>query len=116
MHQAIDPHETPARVTAALRQLAETADIRLQAIGQRYLDTMGTTYPNLMSADSKNTLKNLGIPSKAEPLSVKLPRGWENSEPQQMTDPNMAKMFAATAGNDRQKTIDLAKEHGWILQ
>ena len=115
MQQVTDPHETPARITAALRQLAETADIRLQAIGQRYLDTMGTTYPNLMSSDSMNTLKRLGIESKALPLSQRLPRGWQNNQPQQMTNRNMAVAYVKAAGNDRAKAQELAKANGWIL-
>ena len=115
MKQAIDPHETPARVTAALRQLAETGDVRLAAMGQRYLDTIGTTYPKLVSPDSLNTFKNLGIKSRAAELATPLPRGWNAGKPQQMTDLNMAKAYIRAAGGNRQAAIDLAKNNGWIL-
>jgi hypothetical protein len=113
MQEVLSPDETPARMTAALRQLADTADIRLQAIGQRYLDTMGTTYPNLMSADSMNTLKRLGIESKALPLSQRLPRGWQNNQPQKVTDKNVAQAFYLAAGKDKAKAQELAKQNGW---
>ena len=113
MQEVLSPDETPARMTAALRQLADTADIRLQAIGQRYLDTMGTTYPNLMSSDSMNTLKRLGIESKALPLSQRLPRGWQNNQPQKVTDKNVAQAFYLAAGRDKAKAQELAKQNGW---
>ena len=116
MKQAIDPHETPARVTAALRQLAETGDVRLAAMGQRYLDTIGTTYPKLVSPDSLNTFKNLGIQSKAAILATPLPRGWNAGKPTQMTDPAMAKKYYEAAGRNKQAAIDLAKNNGWLLQ
>jgi hypothetical protein len=115
MQQAVDPHETPARITAALRQLAETADIRLSAIGQRYLDTVGTTYPKLLSTDSANTLKRLGINSRAIPLGTPLPRGWQNNQPQQLTDKNVARQFFQAAGGDKMKAQQLAKANGWEL-
>ena len=115
MKQALDPHETPARVTAALRQLAETGDVRLASMGQRYLDTIGTTYPKLVSPDSLNTFKNLGIKSRAAELATPLPRGWNAGKPQQMTDLNMAKAYIRAAGGNRQAAIDLAKNNGWIL-
>ena len=116
MKQAIDPHETPARVTAALRQLAETGDVRFAAMGQRYLDTIGTTYPKLVSPDSLNTFKNLGIQSKAAILATPLPRGWNAGKPTQMTDPAMAKKYYEAAGRNKQAAIDLAKNNGWLLQ
>lgn len=115
MHQILSDDETPARMTAALRQLADTADIRLQAIGQKYLDTMGTSYPNLLSADSKNTLKRFGIQSKSIPLAQHLPRGWAGGRAQEMTDKNMARAYFLAAGGDKEKTKDLAKTNGWTL-
>lgn len=115
MKSVLDPNETPSRINAALRQLADTADVRLAALGRSYINTMDSNYENLMSADSVNTLKKLGIQSKALAYSQKLPRGWQGAEPQQMTDINMARRFAAAAGGDRQKTQDLAKANGWIL-
>jgi len=118
MKQVLDPHETPARVTAALKQLAETADVRLAAMGRNYLTTMGTTYPNLVSPESAATLRRLGIQSKAADVGGRLPDGWVNGtlNPQNMTDPKMALQYAKAAGFDRDATQRLARNHGWILQ
>jgi len=116
MQQVLDPHETPERIGAALRSLADTADVRLQSIGQRYLSTMNTTYRDLLSPDSLNTLKRLNIKSKAAGLAGDLPGGWtSNNQPQTMTDLNVAKAYAAAAGGDPAKTQRLARDHGWIL-
>ena len=115
MHQILDDNETPERITAALKQLAETADIRLAAMGQKYLDRMDTTYSHLLSADSINTLKNLKIDSKAAKLATPLPRGWVNNQAQPVTNADLAKKFVQAAGNDKDKAMDLAKNNGWIL-
>lgn len=114
MQQATDKHETPARITAALRQLASTADIRLQAIGQRYLDAMGTTYPDLMSIDSINTLKRLGIQSKATPLSQAIPKGWQDDQPSPPSQQVLQQIFQL-AGRDVRKATELARENGWLV-
>ena len=116
MKTALDPHETPARITAVLRQLAETADVRLAEMGRRYLGTIGTTYPHLLSVDSANTLKRLNIASKSIPLSTTLPRGWQNGQATQMTDKNMARAYFQAANSDRAAAVALAKNNGWILQ
>jgi hypothetical protein len=113
MRTILSDNETPARINAALKQLAETADIRLQSIGQRYLDTMGTTYSKLMSADSRASLKNFGIPSKADGLSQKLPQGWNNGQAQQLTDKAVVGMYLRAAGNDSVAAQELAKQNGW---
>lgn len=112
MNDILNPHETPTRINAALKQLAETADIRLAAMGQRYVDTMGTTYPALLSTDSKNTLNRLGIKSKSIPLSQKLPRGWKGSQASPMP-PNMVNQFLQAAGGDPKAATELAKQNGW---
>jgi hypothetical protein len=114
MNQAVDPHETPARITAALRQLAETADIRLQSIGQRYLDTMGTTYPKLLSSDSANTLKRLGINSRAAAISQQIPRGWKNDKASQPTQQVLNTIFSA-AGRDPKVATEIARQNGWAI-
>jgi hypothetical protein len=115
MQQVLDQNETPARITAALKQLAETADVRLASMGKTYQNTMDTNYSNLMSADSINTLKRLGIQSKAFAYSQALPRGWQGDKPSKITDPKVAQAFGAAAGRDRQRTIDLAKANGWTF-
>ena len=113
MQQVLDPHETPSRVDSALRQLAETADIRLGAMGRRYLDVMGTTYPHLIGDDAQRTLKRVGIQSKAVPLSVSLPKGWKSGQAQPLTNPTVAKSFVQAAGGNNTRAAEIAKDNGW---
>ncbi len=115
MNQVLDPHETPERIAAALRSIADTSDVRLREIGQRYLSTTNTTYRDLLTPDSINTLKRLGIKSKSADFAGTLPSGWAGTQPQTMTDPRVAQAYAAAAGNDPAKTQRLARDHGWIL-
>ena len=112
MNQILDPHETPGRINAALRQLAETGDIRLKNMGQTYLDTMGTTFPNLVKADTANTLKALGINSQAAKVSVKIPMGWQNGQAQPLPK-EYVKTFMDAAGGNPTVATDLARQNGW---
>jgi hypothetical protein len=104
------------QVSSVIRQLADTADVRLAGLGKAYVNTMGTTYPHLMSTDSQNALKRMGIQSKALPYTQALPRGWNNHQATQMTDKNMATAYYQAAGKDKNAAIALAKNNGWILQ
>jgi hypothetical protein len=104
------------QVSSVIRQLADTADVRLAGLGKAYVNTMGTTYPHLMSTDSQNALKRMGIQSKALPYTQALPRGWVNHQATQMTDKNMARAYFQAAGNDRNAAVALAKNNGWLLQ
>jgi hypothetical protein len=104
------------QVASVIRQLADTADVRLAGLGKAYVNTMGTTYPHLMSTDSQNALKRMGIQSKALPYTQTLPRGWNNDQATQMTDKNMAMAYYQAAGKDKNAAIALAKNNGWLLQ
>ena len=114
IRQIVDPHETPARIEAALKQLATTADIRLANMGQRFQDTLDTNYPHLISNDSLNAFRNLGIKSKAEPLSGDLPRGWagDGSQFSPITLAAKTAYFAAANGNPK-RAAAMAKLNGW---
>jgi hypothetical protein len=114
--QILDPHETPARIEAALKQLTMVADARLSSIGKHYTDVMYTNYPNLLSPQSKQFLQSSGVKSLSLPYSADLPRGWQGNKSQQMTDKNMARAYFNAAGSDRDKAKDLAKMNGWILE
>ena len=103
------------QIKGVMTQMAHTADVRLASLGKAYVNTMHTTYPDLISLDSQNTLRNLGVQSQALPYTQALPRGWNGNRPTQMTDRNMARAYYQAAGNDKTRAIDLAKTNGWIL-
>ena len=113
IRQIMDPHETPARVVSALKQLATTADVRLSNMGQRYLDTIGTTNTHLLTADSRNTFKNLGIPSKTDAVSQPIARGWQGGNATPINPAVLYTIFEA-AGHDPVKAGQIAKDNGWL--
>jgi hypothetical protein len=115
IHDILDPHETPERIQAALKQLTMVADARLASIGKHYTDVMYTNYPNLLSPQSKQFLKSQKINSLSLPYGADLPRGWQGNKSQPVTDPNIARAYVQAAGNDKDKAIDLAKMNGWTL-
>jgi hypothetical protein len=117
INQVLDKHETPARIFEAIKSLAETADIRLAAIGKGYTETMDKNFHGLLSPDAVNTLKRMRIPSKAAAYSGNLAKGWDaDGKMQNLTNVPLAKQYVAAAGGDRQRAIDLARANGWILQ
>jgi len=111
MDKVLDPNSTPLAALTALKELARTADIRAAALGQKYLDSVGATYP-VITPQSAGTLKALGIDSQAAPLSVPLPRGWQNNQATPITKETAAKFFAASGGN-KDAAMNLAKQNGW---
>ncbi|PYV94370.1 MAG: hypothetical protein DMG86_23445 [Acidobacteria bacterium] len=64
---------TPAGIEVALKQLGKSADIRLAALGRKYLNTIGSPFPNLISDEGKQTLQRMGIESKALPARQNTP-------------------------------------------
>lgn len=117
INQILDKHETPARIAEAIKSLAETADIRLASLGKGYTETMDSNYRGLLSPDASNTLKKMGIHSKAAAYSGALVKGWDQQgNLQTLTNVPLAKQYVAAAGGDRQRAIDLARANGWILQ
>jgi len=115
-------NSSPARIFAAMQQLAKTADDRAAALGDSYVGVVGTTFPNLINANSRQVLKTLGVPSRATAFNGDLPRNPafaahpDLSTLKPMPDLDMAKRFVAAAGNDREHAVAMAREHGWILQ
>jgi hypothetical protein len=77
MQTILDDNATPAQQETALKQLGKSADIRLAAIGKKWQNTFGSSYPNLISDDGKQTLQRMGITSKteqhAQPLQQQAP-------------------------------------------
>jgi hypothetical protein len=123
IRQILDPHETPARVQAALKQLATTADVRLANIGATYTSAMGRNTQRLLSTDAGNSLKRMGIDSKAAAFSNPLPRGWVETPGQNptqtMVDPKSPQglaiynKFKAAAGGNSDDALEFMKENGY---
>jgi hypothetical protein len=109
---------TPQTVYTALQTWAKTADDRAKALGETYRDTVGTTFPGLVSKATVDNLAKLGVKSQASALSGTLPRSqsWvTNLQLAPIPDKTTAQLFARAAGGDPQKAVEMAREHGWIL-
>lgn len=116
----------PARIQAALQQLAKTADDRAASLGDSYVGVVGTTYRNLLSPAALATLQGLGIKSRAAAYSGELPRNPEFAANPSVgtmktlqkgnpSDVAIFKRFGAAAGNDFNRAVALAREHGYII-
>ncbi|PYX33184.1 MAG: hypothetical protein DMG77_00755 [Acidobacteria bacterium] len=73
MQTVLSDTSTPAGIEVALKQLGKSADIRLAALGRKYLNTIGSPFPNLISDEGKQTLQRMGIESKALPARQNTP-------------------------------------------
>jgi hypothetical protein len=116
LEAVINPATSPAGVLTALKSFAKTADLRAANIGQRYVQTVGTTYPvvNPQGAAVLNRLLGKGQ-SQAVAVSAPIPRGWQNNQPAQLTDKNVLNTIFQAAGKDPQRATQLARENGWIV-
>jgi hypothetical protein len=114
---------TAATIYTALQTFAKTADDRAKALGETYRDTVGTTFPALISKATVDNFAKLGVKSQAVALSGTLPRSqsWvSNLQPQTLNPANpqdkaIGKKFYDAAGGDMQKMVEMAHEHGYII-
>jgi hypothetical protein len=119
----LDDKQTAQSIFTALQTFARTADDRALALGETYRDTVGTTFPGLISKSTVDNFKKLGVDSRAANVSSSLPRAqsWvSNLQPQKLNPANpqdkaIAQRFAAAAGYDPDKATSMAKEHGYLL-
>src|SRR5262249_46041835 len=58
--QIMDENSSPAQVQAALKQMAKTALIRLDALNERYRTVVGENYPALITPDGAQAASKLG--------------------------------------------------------
>jgi hypothetical protein len=112
MDSVLDPNLTPAQIETVLKGLAQSADVRLASAGRKYLDTMYTTYPGLLSDQGKQALQRMGVKSQAIPLSQNLPKGWQGGAPQGINS-SVAQMYLDAAGGNPSRARQLAAENGW---
>ena len=112
----LNTNQTPAGVITALKSFAKTADIRAANIGQRYTQTVGTTYPvvNPTGAAILNRLLGPGN-SQAVAVSQSIPRGWQNGQGTQLTDKRILNTIFQAAGRDPVLATRIGKENGWII-
>jgi len=114
---------TAQTIYTALQTFAKTADDRAAALGETYVGTVGNTFPDLVNKSTVDNLAKLGVNSRAQAVSGTLPRAqsWmTNYQPQTLNpaspaDAAIAKRFAQAAGGDPQKMIEMAHEHGYII-
>lgn len=85
MQTVLSDTSTPAQIEGALKQLGQSADIRLAALGKKYLANIGTAYPNLVSEEGKQTMQRMGINSQSVALGQQ-PSG--TGQPQSGYSPN----------------------------
>jgi hypothetical protein len=114
---------TPQSAYTDLQTLARTADDRAAALGETFVGTLGTTFPDLVSKSTVDNLAKLGVKSKAQAVSGTLPRAqsWmTNYQPQTLVKGNpqsdaIAKKFYDASSGDMNSMREMAKEHGYII-
>jgi len=114
---------TPQTAYTMFQTFAKTADERVKALGETYRDTVGDTFPALISKATVDNFSKLGVKSQAAALSGQLPRAqsWVNSlQPQtiSLSTPEgqaIAQRFKDAAGGDSAKAQEMALEHGYVL-
>jgi hypothetical protein len=57
----LDENTSPSAAQAALRQMAQTIAIRGRSLNNAYKHTMGTDYPDMLSPESAQIMRNFGI-------------------------------------------------------
>lgn len=76
---------TPLQIETALKQLGQSADIRLSAMARTYQNTMSRPYENLISPKGRATLKTMGITPSSN-VSVQIPGQRPGSIPADQVD------------------------------
>jgi len=63
MDKVLSDDSTPAQIEASLKQLGESADVRLRELGRKYSNTMKEEYSNLIAPEGQAALKKMGVQS-----------------------------------------------------
>lgn len=109
---------TAQTALTALKAITSTADARAAGLGWKYQNTVKQNYPGLVSPASVSVMNHFGIKSQSAPMSVELPRGWQNNQasavnPQDPQSQKIVKMYIDAAGGDAGLAKQLLKENGW---
>jgi hypothetical protein len=112
----IDENSTPQGALVALKEFAKTADIRAAQFGQKYLQTVGNSYP-VVNGSSIAALDRILGPgqSLSAKVSRPIPRGWQNGQATPLTDRRVLNGIFEAAGRDPQEATRIARENGWIV-
>jgi hypothetical protein len=57
----VNPNSSPAQIQATLRQMARTVAIRTESLNHQYRSTMEKDYPDMLTPESAQVLKDFGI-------------------------------------------------------
>lgn len=112
----LDENSTPQGALVALKEFMRTADIRAAQYGQKYLQTVGTTYP-VVNGSSIAALDRILGPgqSLSAKVSRPIPRGWQNGQAAPLNDRRVLQGIFDAAGRDPQEARRIARENGWIV-
>ncbi len=96
MQNVLSDESSPARIEAALKQLGQSANIRLRALSDQFQRSIGQSYQSytgnsMYSESSQQTLRRMGISSG---IQVRDPRGGVHTFPDQVS----ADRFKKAAG------------------
>lgn len=119
LQRVLDPSTSPRAATQAMESFLRTADVRAAAIGHKYIETMGKTYP-VVDGQSAALLNGiLGGRSHAVAVSTPIPRGWVGASGEvpkrSMPSNQVLETILAAAGNDKALAMRLANENGWVI-
>ena len=79
MDKVLSDNSSPAQIEMALKQLGNSADIRLRQLGRKYSNTMKEEYPNLITPEGQAALQRMGVKSSLNPTA---PRSSQAAVPQ----------------------------------
>jgi hypothetical protein len=121
LNAILKDNATPQTIYTALQTFTRTADDRLLSLGQGYVNSVGTTNPGLMTKTAFDSMKALGVDSRAKNVAGELPRAqsWvTNLQPQTLNSQNpqdkaIAAKFLAAASGDADLARSMAREHGY---
>jgi hypothetical protein len=121
LNAILKDNATPQTIYTALQTFTRTADDRLLSLGQGYVNSVGTTNPGLLTKTAIDSMKALGVDSRAKNVAGELPRAqsWvTNLQPQTLNTQNpqdrkVAKQFLDAASGDKDLAQSMAKEHGY---
>lgn len=118
MEGVLGKDATAQTALTALKAITSTADARAAGLGWKYQNTVNQNYPGLISPSAVSVMNHFGIKSQSGPMSVELPRGWQNNSgtvlnPQDPQSQKVVKMFVDAAGGNADLAKKLLKENGW---